>query len=109
MDLIRCEALIIAIIPLHEIGFDPHGCAESSPFAGFPGALEWTAQHQLEGHGGQSGLQSAGRQLALGIERNIGVPRVTAGSAPFRFAVTDQKNLLGHGRAAFRHGISAAR
>src|SRR3954469_5679016 len=77
-DLRRCQALVVAVLPLAQIVDDVCGIAEPGEPARLRGSLQRTGQHGTELVGAQCGRHRTRSGLATGGEREIGRPGVSA-------------------------------
>src|SRR5271165_1448343 len=90
VDLCGREALVVAVIPLEQVGPQLGRLAEATQLACFPRTSQRAAQHELEVPSLEGGLQFAGR-LAAGVrEGDVGAARVAPLAAPHGLGVAHQ-------------------
>ena len=89
-DLVRCAALVGAVVPFREIGRHLRALAEPGQGARRSCAARRAAQYAIEGYGPERGGKSARLRLATRGQRDIGAAGVLPGQGPRGLAVANE-------------------
>jgi len=93
-NLLRCEPLVVPVVPLAQIVLELHLRPEAGELARLPCSLQRAAQHQREGFRGRVRLPESRDTATVLGERNIRHTRMPPVQAPFRLAMPNQKDFL---------------
>src|SRR3984893_1102600 len=93
MDLLRRQSLILAVIPLGEVGSDAAPAANSRQFAGLPRPRHRAAQNDSEGLLGEHRPHPLGEPAPIVGQRDIRRPGVLPAEAPPGFPMPDCKDV----------------
>ena len=104
-DVGGASALVLAIVPLGEVGLGNGVWPKTGKLAGSPGALARAGQHMSERDALKPRREATCGVFALGGQGNVGAACVLAGERPFGLAVPDN---IEPSRAAGAHYISIA-
>ena len=89
---LRCAALIVAIVPFHQIRIDYRDIAETGQFAGPASAQQGTDENSLEREVFEPIGEVSSHGFSVFSQRKIGQSSVLSGKAPSCFAVACQIN-----------------
>src|SRR5215468_524592 len=98
MDLLGRESLVLAVVPLVQIGLDRRAGAEAGELTRLAGPSQRARQHELKSLLGQRGPEASGDRAPVLGERDVGHAGVLPGQAPFGLAVANHVDLLCAGR-----------
>ncbi len=97
VDLLRRDALVLAVVPLHEVGLGLGG-VESRERGGLGGAAERAGQDERERALGEPRAQRAGGVAPVVGEREVGAAGVPAGDGPGCLGMAHEQDAAdGHG------------
>src|SRR5919197_6096992 len=101
-------ALVIAVVPLHEVVASLRDIAEARQPARLRRPLEGARQHQGEAAPAQVAPDVLGLQSALLGQGDVCSPGVAALEAPFRLTVAYEHDLVGHRASLTGPGLDSA-